>query len=134
MNWSNSYSILLISSLLCRCGNKLLSKYFKCTFNILLKFSHCWQQMIDRVRLKRNCGVASVGEETQKIVFFLHYRAIKSIYHHRKVMKLTSEQACSPLSVWVETKNCWFAPPKSKCSKHQPFNINFYGFFSSPQL
>ena len=70
MNWSNSYSILLISSLLCRCGNKLLSKYFKCTFNILFKFSHCWQQMIDRVRLKRNCGVASVGEETQKIVFF----------------------------------------------------------------
>ena len=108
MNWSNCYSILLISSLLCRCGNKLLSKYFKCTFNILFKFSHCWQQMIDRVRLKRNCGVASVGEETQKIVFFLHYRAIKSIYHHRKVMKLTSEQAYSPLSVWVETKNCWF--------------------------
>ena len=70
MNWSNCYSILLISSLLCRCGNKLLSKYFKCTFNILFKFSHCWQQMIDRVRLKRNCGVASVGEETQKIVFF----------------------------------------------------------------
>ena len=131
MNWSNSYSILLASSLLCRCGNKLLSKYFyKCTFNISFKLSHCWQQMIDRVRLKRNCGVASVGEETQKIGFFLHYRAIKSIYHHRKVMKLTFEQACSPLSVWVEAKNYWFAPPKSKCSKHQPFNVNFYnGFF-----
>ena len=48
------------------------------------------------------------GGGNTKDCFFLHYRAIKSIYHHRKVMKLTSEQAYSPLSVWVETKNCWF--------------------------
>ena len=93
MNWSNSYSILLISSLLCRCGNKLLSKYFKCTFNILFKFSHCWQQMIDRVRLKRNCGVASVGEETQKIGFFF---------------------TMGPLSQFTTTERSW----SSHLSKH----------------